>query len=107
LLHVIGREAITTGNTSFAECLRHSVKALLHSAKLLPSAALGKDHSANFSSVKGSLPSAFCRALGKDFAECLWEPSAKKSCRDGDFISDGRFAECLLGGHSAKKEFLK
>jgi hypothetical protein len=31
---------------------------------------LGKEHSAKISSAKGSLPSAFFRTLGKDFAEC-------------------------------------
>jgi hypothetical protein len=55
----------TTGIAFFAECLRHSAKAILHSAKALPSVTLGKEHSA-----KGSLPSAFFRTLGKDFAEC-------------------------------------
>ena len=30
----------------FAECLRHSTKAKLYSAKSLPSAALGKEHTA-------------------------------------------------------------
>ena len=92
----------TTRNRCFAGWLRQSAKALLHSAKSLPSVALGKELSAIFSSVKGSLPSAFCRTLGKDFVECLQEPSAKKSCCHGDFVTDGRFAECLLGGHSAK-----
>ena len=32
--------------------------------------ALGKDHSAKNASAKMSLPSVFCRALGKGFAEC-------------------------------------
>ena len=77
----------------------------LQETAALPSATLGKGPSAKFLSAKGSLPSAFYQALGKDFAECLWEPSAKKSCRDGDFIADGRFAECLFGRHSAKKQF--
>ena len=35
-----------TGFRFFAECLRHSAKAILHSAKPLPSAALGKAHTA-------------------------------------------------------------
>jgi hypothetical protein len=34
------------------------------------SQTLGKEHSAKISSAKTSLPSAFCRALGKGFAEC-------------------------------------
>ena len=39
--------------------------------KALPSAALGKDHSAKKQPAKGSLPSAFCWALGKAFAGAL------------------------------------
>ena len=48
----------------------HSAKPNLHSAKALPSAALGKDYSVKNESAKTSLPSVFCRALGKAFAEC-------------------------------------
>jgi len=36
----------------------------------LPSATLGKDHTAKFQPAKRSLPSAIFRALGKGFAEC-------------------------------------
>ena len=61
---------ITTGISGFAECQGHSAKPNLHLAKALPSAALGKEHSANKPSAKASLPSVFCRALGKAFAEC-------------------------------------
>jgi hypothetical protein len=61
---------ITTGITFFAECLRHSAKAILHSTNPLPSVTLGKEHLANISSAKGSLPSTFFWTLGKDFAEC-------------------------------------
>jgi hypothetical protein len=57
--------ACTTGHSSFAECLRHSAKAILHSAKALPSVTLGKECSANCTSTTASLPSTFCRALGK------------------------------------------
>ena len=59
----------TTRFRFFAECLRHSAKAKLHSAKPLPSAALGKEHTAKNWSAKPSLPSVFYRALGKGFAE--------------------------------------
>ena len=45
-------------------------KAFLHSAKGLPSVALGKPHSVKKVTVKASLPSVFFRALGKVFAEC-------------------------------------
>ena len=60
----------TTRLSGFAECQGHSAKPNLHSAKALPSAALGKEHSAKKESTKTSLPSVFCRALGKAFAEC-------------------------------------
>jgi hypothetical protein len=60
----------TTGHSSFAECLRHSAKPRKHSAKCLPSVTLGKERSANCTSATASLPSTFCRALGKVFAEC-------------------------------------
>ena len=62
---------LATGITGFAECQGHSAKPNLHSAKSnLSSAVLGKEHSANKPSAKAFLPSVFCRALGKAFAEC-------------------------------------
>ncbi|CAN6311632.1 unnamed protein product [Urochloa humidicola] len=61
----------TTGNQRFAECPKHSAKAQIHSAKNLPSVALGKHDSAKKDSAKRSLPSVSCRALGEDFAVCL------------------------------------
>jgi len=60
----------TTGRGFFAECLRHSAKADIHSAKPLPSVTLGKGRSVNSLSAKTSLLSALYRALGKAFAEC-------------------------------------
>ena len=60
----------TTGQQFFAECPRHSAKAYLHLAKALSSVALGKERSEKKLSAKASLLSSFCRALGKDFAEC-------------------------------------
>jgi len=50
---------VITGIPSFAECLWHSAKPEIHSAKALPSAALGKGHSAKPSPSAG-------KALGKD-----------------------------------------
>ena len=116
---------LTTGDSCFAECLRHSAKALLLSAKALPSAALGKGPSANFKSAKGSLPSAFYRVLGKGFAECLPGgtrqrkvtvmtgykltvalPSvSKKGIRQRIFLKKipNFCAECLARRHSIKK----
>jgi len=59
-------EQVTTGGGLFAECLLHSAKAALHSAKPLPSATLGKEPPSNPLPVKAALPSAKFRALGKD-----------------------------------------
>ena len=56
----------TTGFRRFAECLMHSAKATLPSAKPLPRAALGKEPPVKNLSAKNSLPSAFYRALGKE-----------------------------------------
>ena len=58
----------------------HSVKSPLHSAKTLPSVALGKVRSAKFFSAKGLCRVLFIGALGKiknNFAECLGRHSAK------------------------------
>ena len=63
---------ITTRIAAFAKCLKHSAKAL-------PSVALGKEGSAHSASAKPSLPSTFSRALGS-----VREHSAKKSSRYGD-----------------------
>ena len=63
-------DRITIGFRRFAECLMHSAKATLPSAKPLPRAALGKEHPVKNPSAKNSLSSAFYRALGKVFAEC-------------------------------------
>jgi hypothetical protein len=70
----------TTGIAFFAECLRHSAKAIFHSAKALPSVTLGKEHSANISSAKGSLPSAFFGHSAKNLPS-VKKHSAKKNTR--------------------------
>jgi hypothetical protein len=41
-----------------------------HSTKALPSVALHKEVSMKCTSTTTSLPSTFCRTLGKDFTEC-------------------------------------
>ena len=64
------RSEYTTGIHRFAVCPRHTAKAKKHSAKRLPSVTSGKRHSAKKNSTKLSLPSVFCRALGKDVVEC-------------------------------------
>jgi hypothetical protein len=71
---------ITTGIAFFDECLRHSAKAFLHSAKALPSVTLGKEHSAKISSAKGSLPSAFFGHSAKTLPS-VKKQSAKKNTR--------------------------
>ena len=53
------QNARTTGLALFAECRIHSAKALLHSAKSLPSVALGKPHSVKKMTAKAHLPSVF------------------------------------------------
>jgi hypothetical protein len=88
--------SITTGHNSFAECLRHSAKAILHSAKALPSVTLGKERSANCTSATASLPSTFCRALGKVGTR------QRKVTVTVPSDGDGSFAECLLSWPSAK-----
>jgi hypothetical protein len=62
--HTREQACITTGDSSFAVCLRHSAKAILYPAKALPSVTLDKERSANCTSAAVSLPSTFCRALG-------------------------------------------
>ena len=64
------QKGYTTGLSGFAECQEHLAKPNLHSAKALPSAALDKGHLAKNGPAKASLPSVFCRTLGKAFAEC-------------------------------------
>jgi hypothetical protein len=59
-------DSLTTGHSSFADCLRHSAKHIKHSANTLPSVTLGKKRSANCTSATVSLPSTFCRVLGKE-----------------------------------------
>jgi hypothetical protein len=43
------------------------------------SQTLGKERSANWTSATASLPSTFCRALGKEFAECHLTLDKEKS----------------------------
>ena len=50
---------------SLPECPKHSAKHILHSAKGLPSAVLGKLHTAIVVTEKQALSSAFSQALGK------------------------------------------
>jgi hypothetical protein len=87
----------TTENGRFAE--KHSAKRQKHSAKALPSVALGKEGSANSTSAKTYLPSTFYRALGKEVCRVpgstrqrslpsAKEHSAKKSGCYGDEVTE-------------------
>jgi hypothetical protein len=68
----------TTGNRRFAECLRHSAKPIMHSAKVLWSAALGKAHTAK-------------KSVGKDrFAECFLSGTRQSLCRVSDTRTLGK-----------------
>jgi hypothetical protein len=60
----------TTGHNCFVECLKHTTKNRKYSVKSLSSVTLGKKVSVNCTSATTSLPSTFCRKLGKHFAEC-------------------------------------
>ena len=120
-------QTLTTGFRFFAECLRHSAKAKLHSAKPLPSTALDKEHTAKNWSAKPSLPSVFYRALGKGFAECPGDTRQRKATvtapapltvalpsanpagtrqRFFYFYLKNFFAECQPYRHSAKIFFI-
>jgi hypothetical protein len=70
---------ITSRNSFFAECLKHSTKPERHSTNALSSVTLDKESSANCTSTTTSLPSTFYRALDKDFAECHLLLSKEKS----------------------------
>jgi hypothetical protein len=56
---------VTTRIGCFVECLKHSAKPEKHSEKALPSVALGKEGSANTTSVKTSLSSTFSQRSAK------------------------------------------
>ena len=73
---------VTTGFRHFAECQKHSAKPIMHSAKALLSAALGKGHSANKVMAKTTLPSAFFEHSAKVL------PREKKSL--GEIKIDGQ-----------------
>ena len=87
---------ITTGGGLFAECLLHSAKAALHSAKSLPSVTLGKEPPSNPLPVKAALPSAKFRALVKDLT-----PSAED--RRNLFFLKKTLCRVPQLRHSAKK----
>jgi len=67
----------------------------------LPSAALGKEHSANKVTAKTTLPSVFFRALGKGFTESK-KTLGKIKLGDRRKRHIWLFAECQMEKHSAK-----
>ena len=101
----------TTGGGLFAECLLHSAKAALHSAKSLPSATLGKEPPSNPLPVKAALPSAKFRALGKGFAECRAGTRQRFDAvgrwpMPSNFFLKKLFAECHSSGTRQRNLFL-
>ena len=79
---------LTTGFRFFAECLRHSAKANLHSAKN--------------TRQKIDRQSPLCRVSFIGHSAKPRGHSAKKSNRHGAGPVDGHFAECQPCRHSAK-----
>jgi len=61
--------------------------------------ALGKDHSVKNGSAKAALPSVFCRALGKAFAECptLGKVGTEKTRKNENFYAK-KMEIFLIGG---------
>jgi hypothetical protein len=85
----------TTGHSSFAECLRHSAKTILHSAKNTRR------------TVHRQQP--FCRVLfvghsAKNLPSAI-DTRQRKVTVTAPSDGDGSFAECLLW-HSAKRQIL-
>ena len=83
----------------------HSAKSPLHSAKALPSVALGKVRSAKFFSAKGLCRVLFIGALGKikkQFCRVLGAALGKIFSAVAAPAVNGYFAECPTQ-HSAKK----
>ena len=70
--------SFTTGDKKFAMCLLHTAKPILPTAKTLPCATHGKDHTVNRCWQRQPLPCAFCRAHGKEFAVCTSDPRQNK-----------------------------
>jgi hypothetical protein len=81
------------GHGSLLESASYSAKPILHSAKNLSSATLGKKHSPKKITAKISLLSVFFWALGKGFAECQVNTRQRKVAVMAMGDSDGGFAE--------------
>jgi len=59
-------------------CLLHTAKPILPTAKTLPCATHGKNHTVNRCRQRQPLPCAFCRAHDKEFAVCTSDPRQNK-----------------------------
>ena len=79
-LREIGSLQSATGTRQSQKNTRQSVCRVpeKHSAKSLPSATLDIAHLASILTANSSLSSVFCRALGKDVAECGIDSQQKK-----------------------------
>lgn len=64
-------QVATTGEQDVAVCQKHTVKTQKHTAKTLPCATHGKDHTGKNCTGNSSLPCADYRAHGKDYR---WAP---------------------------------
>ena len=92
----------TTGFRRFVECQKHLAEAILHSAKALPSAALGKAHMVKKMTAKKSLLGVFFWALDKFF--CRVQKSTQQNKVKGSakllvtlvLLSAGRKALCKI-----------
>ena len=103
---VVGLAAITTGGRG--RVFLHSAKSPLHSAKALPSVALGKVRSAKIFLAKGLCRVLFIRTLGKIifFYRVLGAALGKIFSAVAAPAVNGYFAECPTQ-HSAKFFFKK
>jgi hypothetical protein len=73
--------------------MKHSAKPEKHSAKALPSVALGKEGSTHNASAKPSLPSTFSRALGKEVCRVPESTRQRKAAVTATSDGDGVFAD--------------
>jgi len=75
-------KAYTTGFRRFAECLQHSAKPQIHSAKALPSAALGNGHSGKKMAGKAAFAESHLSGTRQSFCRVPSQPTAKKTAQE-------------------------
>ena len=90
-----GLPSDTTGNRLFAVCQSTRQTAYMHTAKALPCAAHGKEHTAFRRRQRRPLPCALYRAHGKAFAVCRSWPTAKKK-RPAEKVTWRQSLPCAL-----------